>query len=213
MASPMISVVKRLFARCQNRCAHTDCVAPIVEDSGTTVEADVERYPAPVLTEMKRSREQVGVFEISPETARVAEGLPATHMSLTVHSNSGHIAVNSLCAVQANTLTLKVTKHKVSVAAPAGSVGSDQAMISCVTYLINRYQEFQKGHTGKASEFRYIALHTALRRELKGDWKLLPSAKFEVLVEFLHRRTDNTFIARRNSAKGVASYHLSFEHG
>ena len=255
MASLMISVVKRLFARCQNRCAYPDCVAPIVEDSGIVtgdichikaasvggprydaaqtdsernaadnlmllctrhhriVDTDVGRHPAPVLTEMKRLREQGGVVEISAKTARAAKGLLATYLNLTAQSNSGQIAVNSPGAVQANTLNLKVTKHKISVAAPAGSVGSDQAMTSYVTYLIARYQEFQKGHTSKMGQFKYIALHTALRRQFKGEWKLLPSAKFEALVEFLHRRIDNTLIGRRNSAKGVASYRSFSEHG
>lgn len=255
MASPTISVVKRLFARCQNRCAYPDCVAPIVEDSDIVtgdichikaasvggprydvaqtdtersaadnlmllctrhhriVDADVERFPAPVLFEMKRLREQGGVVEISARTARAAEGLLATYLNLTVHSNSGQIAVNSPGAVQANTLNLKVTKHKVTVAAPAGSVGSDQPMASYVTYLIGRYQEFQKRHTSKVGRFKYIAIHNALRREFNGDWKLLPSAKFETLVEFLHRRIDNTLIGRGNHIKGVVSYHSFSEHG
>jgi 3-hydroxy-3-methylglutaryl CoA synthase len=134
-------------------------------------------------------------------------------LNLTVQSNSGQIAVNSPGAVQANTLNIKVTKHKISVAAPAGSVGSDQAMTSYVTYLIARYQEFQKGHTSKTGQFKYIALHTALKRQFKGERKLLRSAKFEALVEFLHRRIDNTLIGRRNSAKGVASYRSFSEHG
>ena len=82
-----------------------------------------------------------------------------------------------------------------------------------MTYLIGRYQEFQKGHAGKMGQFKYIAIHNALRREFNGDWKLLPSAKFEALVVFLHRRIDNTLIGRRNFAKGVSSYHLFSEHG
>ena len=152
-------------------------------------------------------------MEISAKTVRAAEGLLATYLNLTVHSNSGQIAVNSPGAVQANTVNLTVTKHKISVSAPAGSVGSDQAMTSYVTYLIGRYQEFQKGHTSKVGQFKYIALHTALRREFKSDWKLLPSATFAALVEFLHRRIDNTLIGRRNFTKSVASYHLFSGHG
>lgn len=62
-------------------------------------------------------------------------------------------------------------------------------------------------------QFKYIALRTALRREFKSDWKLLPSAKFAALVEFLHRRIDNTLIGRGNFAKGVASYRSFSEHG
>ena len=255
MATITSATVKRLFARCQNRCAFPSCEAPIIEDSDTVtgdichikaasvggprydasqtdearhgaanlillctrhhriVDADIEKHTTSVLIEMKRKHEQGGVVEITPRTARAAESLLAHYAEVTVYSNSGQIAVNSPGAVQANTLTLKVSKQRVIFTAPSGSIGSDQAKTSYIAYLIGRYQEFQKGHASKTDRFKYIAIHAALKRELKGEWKLLSVDRFGEVVEFLHRRIDNTLIGKENKSKGIVSFHLFSEHG
>lgn len=177
------------------------------------IDTDTKKYSVQVLTQMKRKHEHGGVIEITPRTARAAESLLAHYANVTVYGNSGQIAVNSPGAIQANTLTLKVSKKRVIFAAPSGSVGSDQVITSYITYLIGRYQDFQKGHTSKTDRFKYMAIHTALKREFKGEWKLLPVDRFGEVLEFLHRRIDNTLIGRQNKAKGATSFHSFAEHG
>lgn len=247
--------MKRLFARCQNRCAFSRCEAPIIEDSDIVtgdichikatssggprhdsgqadeerhgasnlillctrhhriIDADTKKYSVSVLTEMKRKHEHGGVVEITPRTARAAESLLAHYANVTVHSNSGQIAVNSPGAIQANTLTLRVSKKRFTFSAPPGSIGGDQAMTSYITYLLGRYQEFQKGHTDKTEQFKYMAIYGALKREFKGEWKLLSVDRFEDVLQFLHRRINGTLIGKRNRARGAANFHQFAEHG
>lgn len=85
-------------------------------------------------------------------------------------------------------------------------------MLSYGKYLVSRYQEFQKGDSQKVGDFKYIAIHNALKREFKCDWKLLPSERFEELVAFLQRRIDNTKLGRINGAKTIPNYHSFEEH-
>lgn len=176
------------------------------------VDADERTYTVELLTKMKQDHEQGGLLEITPQTARAAERLLANYTHVVVHSNSGQIAVNSPGAVQANTLNVNVTKKKVTIAAPQGSIGSDQAMTSYLTYLIGRYQEYQKADTSKDDRLKYMLIHNALKREFKGDWKLLALARFGDVVAFLHGRIDRTRVGKLNRSRRVANYHPFTEH-
>ena len=85
-------------------------------------------------------------------------------------------------------------------------------MLSYAKYLISRYQEFQKSDARKISDFKYIAIHNALKREFKGDWNLLPAERFGELIAFLQRRVDNTKLGRINQARSIPNYHSFEEH-
>ena len=158
------------------------------------VDADERTFTVDVLTKMKQAHEQDGMLEITPQTTRAAERLLANYTNVIVQGNSGQIAVNSPGEMQANTLNVNVTKKKVTIAAPQGSIGSDQAMTSYLTYLIGRYQEYQKADTSKDDRLKYMLIHNALKREFKGDWKLLAVARFGEVVGFLHGRFNRTFL-------------------
>jgi hypothetical protein len=176
------------------------------------VDSEPKKYTVSVLEEMKRNREQPGLVEISPTTAKAAQRLLDNYLSVTVQSNSGQIAIQSPGAVQANTINIKTSKSKLVVAAPPGSIADDRKMLSYGKYLVNRYQEFQKGDSQKAGDFKYIAIHNALKRQFKCDWKLLPSHRFEEVVTFLRHRIDNTKLGRINGKRSIPNYHSFAEH-
>ena len=165
-----------------------------------------------VLETMKRKRERPRLVEISPLTAKAAEQLLNSYLSVTIHSNSGQIAIQSPRVIQAHTVTLKTSKSKVVVAPPHGSIADDNRMLSYANYLIDRYQQFQKADRQKEGDFKYIAIHNALKREFKGGWKLLSTERFEEVACFLQRRIDNTKLGRINRKKMVPNYHAFAEH-
>jgi len=176
------------------------------------VDADENTYKPEVLTKMKQAHEQGGMLEITPQTTRAAEQLLASYTSVVVHNNSGQIAVNSPGAVQANTLNVNVTKKKVTVAPPPGSIGSEQAMTSYISYLIGRYQTYQKADTSKDDRLKYMLIYNALKREFKGEWKLLAVARFNDVVAFLQGRIDRTRVGKSNRGKGVPNFRSFAEH-
>lgn len=176
------------------------------------IDSEPQKYSVPVLEDMKRKLEQPGLVEISPLLAKAAQKLLDNYLSVIIHSNSGQIAIQSPGAIQANTVNVKTTKSKVVVTPPHGSIASDRKMLSYGKYLIDRYQYFQKADPQKAGNYKYIAIHNSLKREFKGDWKLLPLNRFDEVADFLQRRIDNTKLGRINRAKLIPNYHLLKNH-
>lgn len=176
------------------------------------VDAEPEKYTAQNLIALKRSHEHAGIVEVTPFGAKVAAGLLERYAKVEILSNAGQIAINSPGAIQAGTVNLRTNKAKVSFAAPVGSVAGERVMMSYAKYLIGRYQEFQKADKTKADRFKYIAIHAALKREFKGDWKLLPVSRFPEIVAFLQRRIENTVVGRIRRANGSAVFHQFEQH-
>ncbi len=161
---------------------------------------------------MKKNHENPNGTQISPEITRVAKQLLDNYLSITIHSNSGQIAIQSPGAIQAHNLTIKTQKQKVMVAPPPGSIAGNRSMISYVQYLIGRYQEFQKSDTNKTDKFKYMAIHQSLKKNFKGDWKLLSEARFNELSAFLQRKIDNTKLGRINKSRSNRNYHSFEDH-
>ena len=178
----------------------------------TIVDAEPEKYPVSTLEEFKQRHEQPGPIEITPATTKAAQMLLDNYLSIVIQSNTGQINIQSPGAIQAQTVNIKTTKQKVVHPPPAGSIANNRAMLSYTKYLISRYQDFQKADQQKTSKFKYIAIHNALKREFKGDWKLLPETRFNDLVNYLQRRIDNTKLGRINRAKTKPNYHSFAEH-
>lgn len=179
----------------------------------TLVDAEPDDYTVQKLTAFKRSHERSGVVEITPSSAKAAAALLANYMNVVIHSNAGQIAIQSPGAIQANTINLRTRKAKVTLAPPGGSIAEDRAMMSYAKYLIDRHQQFQKADKTKTGRFKYVAIHAALKRQFKGDWKLLPTSRFAEVVAFLQKRIDNTIVGRVSRARGAPVYHEFEEHG
>jgi hypothetical protein len=176
------------------------------------VDAEPDKYTVAELRAMKRRHEQVGLIEIGPFAAKSAQALLTAYARVFVHANSGQIAVDSPGAIQANTLNLRSLKTKLVLSPPTGSIAEDRLMLSYGKYLVDRYQQYQKADSVKTDPFKYMAIHAALKREFKGDWKLMHQTGFSDVVEFLRRRIDNSRQGRINKAKGSANYHSFEEH-
>lgn len=176
------------------------------------VDEEPQTFTIEKLTEFKILHEHRGVVEVNPFSAKAAASLLTNYTNLVVHANAGQIAVNSPGVIQAGTLNLRTNKTKLTIAAPPGSIGANRQMMSYITYLIGRYQQFQKADTTKSGRFKYMAIHTALKRYFKGKWELLPESAFPEVMGFLQRRIDNTILGRINRAKGSPVYHQFEEH-
>ena len=179
------------------------------------IDSEVQTYTVARLRSIKRSHEEKGIAEISPLAARVAAQLQASCGDVSIVGNTGHVAVQSPGAMQAQTInvnnTFKNSRPKgLSVQAPPASIGASQPKVAYCQHLIIRYQDYQKGDKTGKGEYKYMALHNALKREFGTEWKLLGEDRFEDVVAYLQRRIDNTFIGRLNGSKGRRNY-SSFE--
>lgn len=135
----------------------------------TLVDTEAHNFPVEKLMEFKVRREQSGLVEITPFSAKAAAELLARCGQPVVHANASQVAINSPGAIQAGTLNLTTKRTRVTIAAPPGSIAADRAMLAYASYLIARYQEFQKADKTKTDRFKYIAIHAALKRHFKGE--------------------------------------------
>lgn len=171
------------------------------------IDTETETYTVARLQAIKHSHEEKGVAEISPAAARIAQQLQASCGDVTIVGNRGNVAIQSPGAIQAHTVTIKNTKAKgPSIQPPSGSIGAAQAKVAYCQHLIDRYQDYQKADRTGKSDYKYMAIHNALKREFGTLWKLLGEERFEEVVAFLHHRIDATIIGKLNRRKGLANY-------
>lgn len=174
------------------------------------IDTETRKYPTSVLLEIKHEHEERGFAEISPAGARVAQQLLANYTQISVIGNRGNVAIQSPGAIQAKSITIKSTRAKLSIEPPTGSIGAARAKVAYCQHLIDRYQDYQKADWTGKSDFKYAAIHVALKKSFGTSWKLLDEEQFEELVAYLQRRIDATIIGKRNRARGYPNY-SSFE--
>jgi hypothetical protein len=174
------------------------------------IDTETKKFTSQTLLTMKRAHEERGVAEISPQAARVAQQLLSNYLQISIVGNSGNIAIQSPGTVQAKSVTFKNTRTRVSLAPPDGSIGAARAKVAYCQHLIDRYQEYQKADRTGKSEFKYAAIHGALKRTFRTQWKLLEEERFNELVAYLQKRIDATIIGKINRAKGQPNF-SSFE--
>lgn len=110
-------------------------------------------------------------------------------------------------AIQAHTVNIKNTKSKSpSIQPPPSSIGAAQAKAAYCQHLIDRYQEYQKADKTGKSDFKYMAIHQALKRKFGTSWKLLGEERFDDVVAFLHQRIDAMILGKLNRGKGRPNY-------
>jgi hypothetical protein len=181
----------------------------------TLVDADPKQYTVDALLQMKRDHQGSGTPSIPIGIDRIAKQLLKNYESqIAIHANSGVVAINSPNSTIIQTVNIKQTRAKqnISIEPPIGSIASSQPMVLYIGHLIDRYQEFQKAHTDKAGNRKFMMIHIALKREFKGDWKLLPADRFVELASYLQGRIDKTLLGRINKSKGIKNYSTFEEH-
>lgn len=176
------------------------------------IDSEVENHPVELLISYKSRWGQKGLVEITPRTTSVAEVLINNYQNIRVENNSGQVAINSPGAIQAGTLNLKSTKQKVTIAPPEGSVSSDLNQCVYIEYLIGKYKDYQKQDTSKQDKYKYMAIYNAVKRQFGCKWQLIPSARFDELVQFLQGKIDNSKVGRIRKSAGQKRYHSFDEH-
>lgn len=174
------------------------------------IDTEVRKYTADVLLKIKQDHEAHDFAKISPAGTLVAEQLLSKYTQIAVIRNCGNVAIQSPGVIQAKTLTIKSTRAKLAVEPPVGSIGAVRAKVAYCQHLIDRYQDYQKADRTGKSNFKYAAIHVAIKRVFGVQWKLLDESQFEKLVGYLQKRIDSTIIGKLNRAEGHSNY-SSFE--
>lgn len=171
------------------------------------IDTEAAKFTVTRLQSIKRAHEEVGVAEISLASARIAQQLQANCGDVTIISNHGNVAIQSPGAIQAHTVTIKNTKAKgPSIQPPSGSIGAVQAKVAYCQHLIDRYQDYQKADKTGKTNYKYMAIHQALKRKFGTSWKLLGEEHFNDVVAFLQQRIDATILGKLNRGKGLPNY-------
>ena len=170
------------------------------------IDTETQKYTTAMLLEIKQEHEERGFAEVSPIGAQIAQQLLANYTRISVMGNLGNVAIQSPGAIQAKSITIKSERTKLSIEAPVGSVGAVRVKVAYCQHLIDRYQNYQKGDWTAKSNFKYAAIHIALKRVFGTSWKLLDEERFDELVAYLQRRIDATVIGKRNRSRGLPNY-------
>jgi len=172
------------------------------------VDDDIARYTPDMLRELKQLAARNGFVELSAADVKKAESLHATHIELHVGRGS-RVDVDMAQTIYAQ--TVKVShKHKVTKAAHPDSVAADLKMAAYIKYLIARYQKYQQADKEKVGRGKYIAIHSAIRRDMGCPWGDVSQHEFPLLVGYLQARIRKSKLGRILGARDNALF-SSFE--
>lgn len=181
----------------------------------TLIDADPEKYTTSVLLQMKLDHQVSGTPTIPFGIDRIAKQLLKNYeFRVDIHANSGVVAINSPNSTIIQTINIKQprTKQKISIEPPIDSIASSQPMMLYIGHLIGRYQEYQKAHKTKEGSRKYMAIHNSLKKQFKGEWKMLPTDRFAELASYLQGRIDKSLLGRINKSRGIKNYSTFEEH-
>lgn len=178
----------------------------------TVIDSETDKYSVERLVKFKRNHELPAAVEITPSIAAVAQSLLAKYQCLIINNVSGQVAVHSPGVIQAGTINIKSSKHKVNIAPPAGSIANNIRMRSYIEYLISKYQEYQKQDADKEGRYKYMALYNGVKKEFGARWQILSETDFDHLVSYLKMRIDNTKVGRIRKKRNQKRYHEFSDH-
>ncbi|HEY3899907.1 MAG TPA: hypothetical protein VGM54_14910 [Chthoniobacter sp.] len=102
-------------------------------------------------------------------------------------------------------------KRKPKMEYPAGSIGADLERRNYVRYLTERYFRYREADASFGRKairrFSYAVLFKNIENHFKAPTYFIPIARFDELVDFLHRKIEGTILGKRNRARG----HRNFE--
>lgn len=170
------------------------------------IDDQTDIYTAEVLREIKSVHEAAAA---RPEQA--ADGVFAKLLlnglqRIEVISNSGNVVINSPGAIQAQTVNVKMVRHRIAVNPPSGTIGADPQQSRYIQYLIKRYNEFASQDKTRVAKFSYAVISGNIEHQFGASWKLLPSEQFATLCEYLQQRIGRTILGKRNAAKGFRAF-------
>lgn len=176
------------------------------------IDTELETYSVEALYKMKRQHEDTSFLEISPAVITLATALLERYVGGQSSSGSVKIVIASPGAIQADTVVIKTTKSRPRIAPNPESVAGSLDLRNYVYYLIQRYNEYQHGHSTKTDRYKYMAIYKAIEREFGARWELVPASRAPELIDFLKKRIDATLIGKKNKARSHSNYHAYDEH-
>lgn len=166
------------------------------------IDSQIDIYSVDVLQEMKSVHESAAGRPERATDGVIAKMLLNDLQHIEITDNAGNIAINSPGAIQAHTVNVRTARRRVAVNPPPGTIGADQQQSRYVQYLIKRYNEFASVDKTRATKFNYGVISTNVESRYKAPWKLLSSAKFDEVCEYLQQRISKTILGKVNTSKG-----------
>lgn len=170
------------------------------------IDTEFDLYTVEALLEMKSIHEEL-VGRSEQERDQVfAKQIIDEDKKIKIDNGFGNVAVNSPGAIQAKIIHINASGKKISIEAPSGTIGADQAACRYMQHLIKRYNDYASQGTARRAKFSYGAISNNIETLFGAQWKLLPMKRWDEVITYLQSRIDRTFIAKVNKGKGQKSY-------
>lgn len=155
----------------------------------------------------RATRGDIGIYDVFRAKLKLQRGEAAggTTTKARPVSNVISFRARSNSGIVANNLRIHTTSRGVKIQPPPDTLSSDRDRLNYIKYLIDRYNEFKKSEPNAAG-FSYAVIYSAIKREFRCDWKLIPLGKFHELASYLQNRIDRTWLGRINTTKGRRNY-------
>ncbi len=92
---------------------------------------------------------------------------------------------------------------------PAGSLGADPIKRDYVRYLVERFHRLKQTEAGLGKvtgNFSYAVIFQDIESAFRAQTYFIPAEQFDELVDYLHRRIDQTTLGKRNLARNHKNY-------
>jgi len=125
--------------------------------------------------------------------------------------NRGTIAHSTIVNAEnySQTVNVKLARRaRKETYYPPGCIGADLARRNYIHYLVERYHRFRRADTsfGQKRPFSYAVLYKNIEQRFDVPAYFVPVGHFDELVDYLHRRINDTILGRNNRSKGIPSY-------
>jgi len=168
-----------------------------------------DNYDVTSLLMMKKIHEE-NRKPLSSEEAEHYAKLVMSESKISIQNTTGPIIINSPGSIQAGSLTIKTEKKNLKMQPPSDAIGSNIKYRGYAKHLIDRYQYYAGSDPTRKYKFHYQTIYNSIKKEFGVKWDWVPVNNFERLVIFLHKKVNQTRMARINKGKGFKSY-SSFE--
>lgn len=168
------------------------------------IDSEPRLYTVAKLQGFKVDHDQPGENEISAADGIKVDRLLAEYRAIYI--NASQVVIESAAKVV-------FTKSKrPTIAAPAGSIGSDLLRRNYAKHLIDRYNDFASKQPGR-EDFSFAAIYSMIEKRYGvKKWEMVPLSQFDDLCGRLQERIDKTRQGCINRGKGIKNYSTSDEY-
>lgn len=123
----------------------------------------------------------------------------------TVIGHGAIVAGGSITAGGDIRVTVLRQTHRSRASIIPGTVATDRFKIGYLKYLATRHQDFKEYEVGK-DQTRYPVIYKSYQREIRFSIEQTPLERFEVAIEYLQQRINNTKLGRIRRGQGQKLY-------